>query len=455
MTTFEVAWEELVYTPRFPPWPSLWMAGYGWGKRGNRGVVARDLFAQCVVIWDGGRPHVLVRVDVAGIPREVHLAIRERVVADGLVASADFLISLSHTHSGPLIGDTHVDPYIGMGLDEADIAAVNGTTALFVEQMVSLVRTAVAADTVEVTLDHGESFVRLGFNRVGLPPVLTRVSVLVARHTDTWEPAITLFGYACHPVARGNDEAFDSDYCGHAANLVSARLGRPALFFQGTAGDQEPDGPHQPSQVELLGGDLAAAVLDVVDNGPFTPVTGPIATALVEADLPFAVDMRDPDVIAELEGKYNHRLDGPESALRRHAEVMLKQIRDGRLPTSIPMPIQRWRFNGLTIVALAHEVLAGYDGRIRELVADPVWVMAFANETSCYIPEDATLQAGGALHEGYEAGWNNDDPRITGDATNMMVYGWPAPLASAPDDTDPDTASTQRTVLDAVRQVME
>jgi len=206
----------------------------------------------------------------------------------------------------------------------------------------------------------------------------------------------------------------------------------------------------------VLGASLAAAVLDVVDNGPTIPITGPISTAQVEAALPFAVDLSDPDVIAELESKYKHRLGAPETTYyaRRHAEVMLRQIHEGRLPTSIPMPIQRWRLGALTIVALAHEVLAGYDERIRDLADDPVWVMAFANETGCYIPEDATLQAGGAMHEGYEAGWNNGDPRITGDATNMMVYGWPAPLAFAPDGAGLGVASTQRTVLDAVRQVL-
>jgi hypothetical protein len=433
------------------------MAGYGWGKRGNRGVVARDLFAHCVAIWDGGRPHVLLRVDVAGIPRDVHLAIRDQIVADGAVASADFLISLSHTHSGPQIGDTHVDPYIGMGLDDADIFAVEGSTGLFVELMVALIRDTVAAATVDVTLDYAEGDVQLGFNRVGLPPLLTRIPVLLARQVDTRDPVFLLFGYACHPVSRGNDEAFDSDYCGFAAQVISAGLGAPALFLQGTAGDQEPDGPHVPNQVEVLGRRLADAVLALLDQGPFTPVTGPITSALVEIDLPFAVDVADPAVLAELAGKYQHRLDAPETTFyaRRHAEVMLKEIHDGRVARSIPMPVQRWRIGNLTVVALAHEVLAGYDERIRELVVDgPVWVLGYANETSCYIPEDRTLQAGGALHEGYEAGWNGGDPRIVGDGSNMMVYGWPAPLAWADDDADPAAPSTQRLVLDAVRQVL-
>src|SRR5688572_19379445 len=162
MTTFAVACEELQYTPRFPPWPSLWMVGYGWDRRGNHGDVARELYAQCVVIHDGGRPHVLLRVDVAGIPRDVHQAIRQRVVAGGVVASDDLLISYSHTHSGPQIGCTHVDPYIGMGLNEADIEAVRGSTDLFVDVMVELVDKAVAKETSQVRLGYAEGGVTLG-----------------------------------------------------------------------------------------------------------------------------------------------------------------------------------------------------------------------------------------------------------------------------------------------------
>lgn len=44
---------------------------------------------------------------------------------------------------------------------------------------------------------------------------------------------------------------------------------------------------------------------------------------------------------------------------------------------------------------------------------------------------------------------------IVGDGSNMMVYGWPVPLASTSDDDgDAAAASTQRTVLAALRQVL-
>jgi hypothetical protein len=299
--------------------------------------------------------------------------------------------------------------------------------------------------------------VRLGHNRVDLPPVLTRVPVLQARRVDTGALEFVLFGYACHPVSRGNDEAFDSDFCGYAAQEIAQRLGVPALFLQGTAGDQEPDWPHHPDQVEVLGAMLADTVLDVVKDGPVVPVTGPITTALVEAALPFALDLTDPAVVTELAGRYQERLNAPQTTFyaRRHAEVIIRQIVEDRLPTSIPMPVQRWSFgSGLTVVALAHEVLAGYDGLVRDLVDEPVWVLGFANEIGCYVPEDATLRAGGTLHDGYEAGWKNGDPGIVGDGSNMMVYGWPVPLASTSDDDDPAAPSTERTVMAAVRRVL-
>jgi neutral ceramidase len=458
--TFTIAWEEAVITPTFPPWPSLWMGGYGWVPRGGRnGGVARHLRAQCMVIHDGDRPHVLLRVDVPTIPRVVHQTIRERVVSDGLVASNDFLISVSHTHSGPQIGCTRPDPFIVMGLTPADIVAVNGSTEVFVDALVELVRTAVNSDTVEVNLAYAEGDVQIGFNRIEGPDVLTGVPVLVARRTGDDAVCAVLFGYSCHPVSRGNDETFDSDFCGHASELVSERLGVPAFFFQGTAGDQDPEIPHGPDKVGQLGEKLADAVVDVVDNGAFTPVTGPIVSMYTEIELPFVVDLSRPEVQAELIGKYQARLDSAETTewARRHAIVMLDQLKNGRTPTGVPMPVQRWRFDGLTILALGHEVLSHYHVAITELVDSPLWIMGYANEVECYIPGDETLWAGVDVHIGYEAGWT-DDPLITGDATNMMAYGWPAPLASSPRDLprdgDGSPGSLQRTVMDAVRQIL-
>ncbi|MFD0206147.1 MULTISPECIES: hypothetical protein [Saccharothrix] len=449
---FAVAYNDLVITPHAPPWPSLWMGGYGWTKRGSQGAVARDLHAHCLTLRDGDRGvRVLVRVDVVGIPRDVHQEIRRRVCdQERLVASPDFLIVASHTHSGPFLGDTHPDPYVLMGLEPADIDAVNGSTALFVDLVVELVRRTVGEQPIPATLHYAEGSAEIGFNRAGLDHVITDVPVLLVRDTDDGAPLAVLFGATCHPVCRGRDDVFDSDFVGAAAEAVERELGVMALFFQGTAGDHDPvggQGPHRPAE---LGRVLADAVLEVVRRDRFTPVTGPVRGELIEVQLPFSVDLGDPGAVAELERKYRSRLDGHlGQAEVRHAEVVLRRLGDGSFPRSFPMPLQCWKFGGLTVLALAHEVLSSYHvllkGLAGRLGTGPLWIMAYANETQGYVPADETSWRGG-----YEAGWGAGDPHITGAGSNMVAYGWPAPLRGSPVGADPATPdSTEAIVLSA------
>jgi len=444
----QVAYNDLVITPHAPPWPSLWMSGYGWGKRSNNGAVARDLRAHCVVFHDSGSPNVLLRLDVVGIPRDVHQEIRRRVVEEEqLVADSDFMISVSHTHSGPCVGDTHLDPFIMMGLDPADIDAVNGSTYMLMDVLVDLVRTTVQEDPADATLHYGVGQAELGRNRAGLDWVLTDVPVLLVRNGDNGDPFAVLFGYACHPVSRGIDSVFDSDFTGAAAEIIEDRLGIMALFFQGLAGDQEPVGDKGPGLVEELGDGLAQAVIDVVEQDDLTQVTGPFRTAITEVDLPLALDLTDDDVVADLRDRYQERLDdnGAPDYLRRHAQVIVDRIDAGALEASIPMPMQVWHVAGLTIVALAHEVLSTFDLLIRqlgeELGVGNLWIMSYANETQCYVAADDKLWIGG-----YEAGWT-DDPSIVGDGTSTMVYGWASPLRSSPPGTDPAAPDATETVV--------
>jgi hypothetical protein len=294
------------------------------------------------------------------------------------------------------------------------------------------------------------------FNRAEQATVLTDVPVLLASAEDTGEPVAVLFGYACHPVSRGNDITFDSDYVGAAAEAITAQRGIPAMFFQGTAGDHDPVGDRGPDRPGQLGDQLAAAVFEVLDSGEFAPLTGPIETRMVEVRLPYSVDLADPHVHDELVGKYQQRVQDnpPDQVINRHAQVMLRDLANGTLAPAIPMPIVRWRFGGLTILALSNEVVSEYDVEIKKLAPGPIWVMGYANEINCYIPVDPISWAGGKKHGGYEAGWI-DDPHITGDGTSMMAFTWPSPLKASPDGIEPPAGgSTERLVLDACRDLL-
>ncbi len=73
----------------------------------------------------------------------------------------------------------------------------------------------------------------------------------------------------------------------------------------------------------------------------------------------------------------------------------------------------------LTLVALGGEVLVDYALRLkRELGADKLWVVAYANDVFAYIASRRVLGEGG-----YEA------------ETSMIYYGQPGPWAPAVEDT--------------------
>lgn len=446
---FSMAVKTLDYTPTWPTYPSLWMGGYCGAARGNQGAVDRRLRAQCVVIDDGNGPKVMLRVDVVSIPRYVHQAIRSAVVP--LVGDHDgnFLIIVSHTHSGPMIGTTSPSPYVMMNLTPADIGAIEGTTTVFIDQMITLVEQTLAMSRTPVTLWYKEGNTTIGYNRAEEPNVLTTISALIARRTSNNSLFTVLFGYACHAVSRGNDRVFCSDYPGAATDVISNALGVQALFFQGAAGDQEPNDPHSPSQVTNLGTTLGNAVVQMVNSGGWNAVTGPVSTFYDEIDLPLTVDFGDPAAVIRARNSYNDRIDTfpPDDFAFRHAEVMIEKIHGEGLPKVFPMPIQRWNLGGLNILAMSHEVLSQYAVTLQNQTPGWLWIMAYANECEGYVAANGVLQAGESKHFGYEAGWTDDD-QMSGPGSWTTFYAWPAPLKFTPSGAAA-AGTTERLVLDA------
>lgn len=454
-------------TPR-PGDASGWMAGYGWGPRGTGGTWARarSLRAQCAVIWDDGFPNALLRVDVAVIPRSVHDEVRRRVVVeDQLIGNtADFMMAASHTHSGPCIGaDDHLNAHVTYNLQPGDIAEVDIYTTHFVDQLVNTVRLAVETPPVPVTLHYAEGQANISVNRAGLGQTLPRVPVVIARSTADGSVVAVLFGHACHPVSRGGDPIYDSDHCGFAAELVELHLGGvPVLYFQGAAGDLNPIfnpnvGPSD-NLVVWNGTVLANAVLTTIQSGSFTQITGPLRNTLEWIDLPLEVDMTDPAMLAELRSGYQARIDAfaddntATGAARRHAELIVGQIDDGSLELSLPMPIQCWRLGGLTILGLGHEVCSGYDIGLHARFDGPLWVMAYVNDVSIYVPADDLLWI-----PSYEGG-GEDGTHLAGIGGSLIPYTSPCPLSASPNDgtAPPDGApgSAPRTVMDACLRIL-
>ena len=135
------------------------------------------------------------------------------------------------------------------------------------------------------------------------------------------------------------------------------------------------------------------------------PIEGDTSAGFELVDLPFA-DVPD-------RAGWLARQQSDDVYIRRHATLMLDRLnRDGTLERAHAEPIQVWRLGALTLVALGGEVVTDYALRLkREHSSARLWVAAYCNDVSCYIPSGRVLQEGG-----YEGGGA------------MIYYGRPGPF---------------------------
>jgi neutral ceramidase len=404
------------------PTDDLYLAGYGVDipRSATHGANTR-LYARCTILWDNGAPNVIATADVLAFPRSMHQQIRSRVLALGVLsATSDFVLTATHTHNGPVLIDT-LDPYISYNLGSGQLGVVNAYSSRLVDTMVKLVRDTLAAPRTTCTLDYqvdGENF---AYNREGLAYVEADVPILVARGL-TGSPVAVLFGYGCHPVCAGAQNAFDYDYPGRACAVVEQQTGAFAQFLTGAAGDQDPAGANGYPFANQCGNDLGQTVVNAIAT-PGRAVTGPINTDYTEVTLP--LDITDsPGNLAVVRADYvarqgNTALPG---YFRRHAEVMIGQIDAHSFATTVPLPLQTWNLgnDNLRLAIAGGELVSGFDFYFRNNFGGTarIWVFSYANEIPAYIPSDELLITGGALH--YACGWDTDYPGIAGGA--MTIY---------------------------------
>ena len=434
-----------------PDYGANWLCGYGWGKGGVTPIEApsgRPLRAQCLVVWDRGTPNIMLRLDVANITRGVNQRLRDRLRDENLITEkADFIILSSHTHKGPYLAYGHLDEYTLIDLTDEEIDMVIDWTEALIDNLVSLVRQSLGIAPVPVTMHFGEETVEPSISAVrggtnGTP--LSKVQVLVARSMMGRAVAV-LFGFACHstfsrdPRGEATNRTYDSDFCGLASQSLESpenELAVPAaLFFQGAAGDLVSNGT-----LALAGEEVAKAVRSILakPEQDLQPVTGPLRNSYVEINLPLMVDLAVPEERSRLRGEYQNRIDSGRftvenglAQVKRHAQKMVGNLDDPAY-WSVPTPLQCWRFTGLTILAMAHEVSSQYARQLEPYAGESrLWVMGYANETEIYLPDHE-----GLLKAGYNSGWSESEGQNVAaiDPSSLIPYTWPCPLKLVPRD---------------------
>jgi hypothetical protein len=268
------------------------------------------------------------------------------------------------------------------------------------------------------------------------PGGLVDPDVTIVRVTDEdRKPLATVYTYACHGTTLGGETyLYHGDWIGYASDEIEkATGGAPALYATGCGADLNPS-PRGPKfeLAEQHGRTMAAAVAGApagkaVAGAPAgKALSGPFTSVLSTIELPLS-----PPPARELLLKNSQEEvpAGKVSYRQRHGREMLKLMDAGKLPTSVPLPIQVWRLGDQKVIAYGGETCVEYALRTKkELGADQTWVIGYANEVPCYIPSEKVLS-----ESGYEPGWEpaTKNSIATG---SMMFYGWPVPFAPGIED---------------------
>ena len=150
-------------------------------------------------------------------------------------------------------------------------------------------------------------------------------------------------------------------------------------------------------------------------------VNGPLRSAWQTTELAFAPHTR---------AQFEEELKGTNWYKQRRAEAMLRAYDKGKPVTTIPYPVQAFRFGkGVTLVGLGGEVVVDYALRVKkEFAGEDTIVAGYTNDVMSYIVSKRVLKEGG-----YEP------------VDSQIYYGNPGPYSE----------DVEETVMGAVKRAME
>ncbi len=408
--TLHIGLSTVCITPSEP----VWLYGYATEKRYRpyEGI-EHDLHAKALAIKDAhGHKTVLVTADLCVMRKPLAERVAARIARRTGLSPEDILVNLSHTHSGPMIGEE--DPR-RWPLPPEMRERIGRYTDTLVEYLAESAAGALA-DLRPARIAWGRG--RVGFvrnrrmfdsegNYSGMKPnpagfTDPRVTVLRVDNPDG-TPRALIGSLACHAVTLSHDNPrLCGDYPGFAKAALEARQpGVTALFVQGCGADANSHPRATPDQMEWAKrqGEELAREVERVAAGKLRPLRGPLRTARTVLDLPLRRRSR-----AQLETA----AAGPESTAHNPRRI-LEQLDRGKTPAEThPAPITLWRFaDDLVLVALPGETVSGYIPRMEQIFdPDRLWVAGYCNEVFGYLPTAQIVREGGYEDRGlvYEIG---------------------------------------------------
>ncbi len=391
--TWKAGVAALVITPAEP----MWLAGYAARTKPAEGK-EHDLHVKALALEDpSGGKYVLLTTDLIGVPRSLGDVVAAAVRKKTGLPRERLMLTISHTHCGPVLRDNLSDMYL---MSDAEAAKIGPYTDGLRDKMIDVIVRSLAA-LKPATLSVGKGTARFAVNRRKPTPkgVINAANpdgpvdhdVPVLRVESDGKLLAVAFGYACHNTTM-QYYRWSGDYAGFAQlELQKKHPGATALFWAGCGGDAN---PLPRSKIELCrkyGKELAEAVDAVLQDG-LEPITGTLAARYATIALPFASVPDGARIAADLLSKNN--------AIRKRAEKF-KKILDagGKIDDHYRYyPVQVVALGDQVLwVALGGEVVVDYSRRLKKELAGKraVWVTGYANDVMAYIPSARVLKEGG------------------------------------------------------------
>ncbi|MDB5387287.1 MAG: Neutral/alkaline non-lysosomal ceramidase, partial [Planctomycetaceae bacterium] len=430
------AWKAGVSKAVITPEKAVWLAGYG-SKRAPDGKL-HDLWMKALALEDSaGHRAVLITSDFQGVPKVMSDPVFEQLKTKFGLERSQVMLTFSHNHCGPRLGDDLVDYY---PIEADQVKLVDDYTNLMIAKCVTMVGESLSK-LAPASLQIGEGRATFAVNRrnnreadvadllaKGTPlvgPVDHAVPVMTVTRPDGRLEAI-LFGYACHPTTL-SFLTWCGDYPGFAQlELEQNHPGATAMFVNTCGGDQNPLPRRKVELCQKYGHMLAVGVDDALKQ-PLKPVSAGLKTAFEIIELPYLKT-------ATREELQTYQKD-PSPIKARWATRMLQKLDAGeKFAPGYPYPIHAWQLGKeMLVIGMGAETVVDYALRFKGEFGAGTWVCGYADDMISYIPSRRVWEEGG-----YEGG------------SNLFEYGRPA-LRWGSDVEDRIAASVQK----LVKQVKE
>jgi hypothetical protein len=347
---------------------------------------------------------VLVTSDFQGIPKVMSDKVFAELKVKYQLERTQVMITFSHNHCGPRLGDDLVDYY---PVDAEQVALVDAYTIQMVQRMVKMIGQALE-DLAPAQLAIGSGTTTFAVNRRenresevskmladGIPlkgPVDHDVPVLTVKRLDGRLVAV-LFGYACHPTTL-SFRTWCGDYPGFAQlEIEREHPGVTALFVNTCGGDQNPLPRRSVELCQRYGHMLATAVEQTMEQETLQAVSAGLRTSFEILPLDYVKVVSREDLQAALESN--------NAILGRWAERMLKKLDAGeKFPAAYPYPIHAWQLGSeMLVVGMGAETVVDYALRFKREFGTGTWVCGYADDMIAYIPSRRVWEEGG-----YEGG---------------------------------------------------